>query len=165
MLLVADTGATFAIFVAYRTVMLAADNGTTVAIILAFITLVGTLTANFVAWHKIRADSRNASQELTQQREKSNVEVAQAVMAQTVTTLNERLAQESDEYEKEIQRLRETNAYEARVLKHRYERDYARLEQKVEGLIKDYEACQRTNRELRVEITRLQQRGGNSRGR
>jgi ABC-type transport system involved in cytochrome bd biosynthesis fused ATPase/permease subunit len=163
MLLTADSGI-MAVIIFARVLLVAADNGTTVAIVLALITLVGTLVGNFVAWNKIRSDSRQASEEISQEREKSNIEVAQAVMSQTVTTLNERLKAEGEEHEKKLHTLRETHNYEMRLSKHYHDRDVARLERKIERINEDYQQCQQTCRELREEIELLRN-GKDPRGR
>ena len=163
MLLTADSGM-MAVFLFGRILLVAADNGTTVSIVLALITLVGVLTANFVGWHKIRSDRKVANDQLSQEREKSNIEVAQTVMSQTVTTLNERLRIEAEENEKKLHNLREAHNYEMRLSKHYHDRDVSRLERKIERLNADYRACRETCRELREEVELLRT-GKDPRGR
>jgi predicted RNase H-like nuclease (RuvC/YqgF family) len=128
--------------------MLAADGGTTLAIILAMFTLVGTLTANIVAWHKIRSDTYLASEKQKDEREVSNVEIAQTVMAQTVTTLNERLQSEGLSNERKLALVQAE--YESKLAKveERHRRDITRLDAKIERLNKSLETCRSTNEEL-----------------
>lgn len=124
--------------------MLAIDSGTTVAIVLALFTLIGTIIANIVGWLKIRNDARHASRQLEYERETSNVEVAQTVMTQTVTTLNERLKSEMDLHERRLALLHESHA-----------QDISRLEGKVERLTRLYEGCRERHKKLKQQLHEL----------
>lgn len=130
--------------------ILAAETGTTVAIVLALFTCIGTVSANIIAWHKIRSDSTNANIQMKQEQEVSKVEVAQTVMVQTVTTLNERLKNEFDMYESRLASMRAAHDAEIEEIKKDHKRDIDRLERKIERITSDLEDC-RTHRIQLVE--------------
>ena len=131
--------------------MVAVDNGTTVALVIAVFTLIGTISANVVAWHKARIDAKNYQQQMSQEHQKSNVEVAQAVMAQTVTTLNDRLKVEFELNEKKINSLEEEHALQILKLNEGHKRDVIRLESKIDRLSAQVEKLKQENERLRRE--------------
>lgn len=139
-------------FITAVTIIMAADAGTNVAIVLACITLVGTLGAHVVAWHKVKTESANVKTQQHLDREKSNVEVAQMVLSQTVTTLNERLQIEAslnkermsamqEQHDRQIQAMKNQHEQEILELKEDHARDMKRLEAKIDRLTEKNAKC------------------------
>ena len=139
-------------FIIALTVIFAADAGTNVAIVLASFTLVGTLGAHIVAWHKVKTEAANVKTQQHQEREKSNVEVAQAVLAQTVTTLNERLQIEAslnkermsamqEQHDRQIRAMQNQHEQELTEVKEDHAKDMKRLEAKIERLTAKNAEC------------------------
>lgn len=158
MLLFADSGGSFAIFILARVMVLAIDNGATIAIILALITLLGTVSAQVVTWHKIRTDSETANRQMIMEQRRSDVEIAQNVMSQTVIVLNDRLKNEAEAHESRIQMLSKDHDRQIANLKVEHKRDVDRLERKIDRLQKDWAQCKVRNQELTEELAALKQR-------
>lgn len=143
----------------YAFSIFAAESGTTVAIILALVTLVGTLAANLVGWKKIRTDAKLAADQMTADDRQSNVEIAQNVLAQTVTILNSRLEDERKESNLRLKTAHEQHTNEMNILKADHARDVTRLEGKIDRIKKSHDECVARNRELDEEV-RLLKNGG-----
>ena len=133
--------------------LFAADSGTTIAIVLALITLLGTVSANLVAWHKIRTDARISTQDMAQEHKRSDVEIAQNVMSQTVVVLNDRLKNIREENDVRMSAMTDLHTREIQFLKLEHTRDIARLERKIDRITNEHTACKDENRRLRVELS------------
>jgi biopolymer transport protein ExbB/TolQ len=133
----------------------AVDNGATIAITLALITLVGTVSAQLVTWHKIRMDSKTTNVQLENEQRRSDVEIAQNVMSQTVVVLNERLKTEHEANEERITALSALHTREIDALKAEHKRDVARLERKIDKITADLASSKLRNEELTAELLSL----------
>ena len=140
--------------------LIAADNGATIAIALALITLIGTLCAQAVTFHKLRTEAQLTNEQLAQEKRRSDVEIAQNVMSQTVVVLNDRLKSESAAYELRITTLSNQHTREIEVIKAEHKRDVARLERKIDKVTADWDACKVRNQELTDELAALKERRG-----
>lgn len=137
--------------------ILAADHGATIAIVLALITLLGTISAQLVTWHKIRTDAKTASTQFSIDSRRSDVELAQEVMSQTVVVLNDRLKSEGQIHEARITRISALHSKEIEDLKTDHKRDVSRLERKIDRLQADWDSCKARNEELTSELANLKQ--------
>ena len=135
--------------------LLATDGGTTAAIVIAVFTLLGTLSANIVTWTKAKNDARNARTQLDQDRKRSNVEVAQNVMSETITILNERLHTESEAADVKLKAMQAAHHVEIESIKTQHKADISRLEKKIARLTEQYEQCKTQNLELIQELAKF----------
>lgn len=152
------TNAMLSIFSIQASILFAAENGPTLAIAIALITLVGTVSANLVLWHKTRVESRLAASKLATDQKRSDVEIAQNVLSQTVTMLNERLQSESEAHQAALTAMERQQAREIEIMKSDHTRDITRLDHKINRITAELTECKSRNRALQEELIHL--RGG-----
>lgn len=141
----------------------ASSSGPILGVVLALITLAGTIATCLVTVHKARTEAKIALAQMTTEQKKSDIQMTQEIMSQTVVFLDDRLKIEREDHSREIAELRAEHDKEIAEMKASHARDIDRLEKRIDRVKTDHDSCKARNKEL-LEENELLRNGGHKNG-